>query len=347
MGAEVLDESNPAPDAADDERPADTEAAPSRRHRLEARVARLKDESIEFLSGLERIRPESRTVSAGFLIFERDREFPASLLTGALAARIVIFIIPFMMLIIFALGLGADLATTSAEEAAQEAGLPGMFAEAAGDAAVASGQWRFLGLAFTAFAMVWAANGLGRTVRLATSVVWRSPRQRARRRWLLPLTVIGFGLAALTVNAISKQLNQPGAVDDIVRMMVELVIIAGLWLVASLYLPHDAAATRWRDFVPGALLMALALITLRAAMVLYLIPKWDTLSARYGDIGIVLVMLSFAYIVGYAVVASAHVNAAVFYTQRETTQGAPEQRGSPLIDLLKEERESWRGRRSD
>jgi hypothetical protein len=314
---------------------------PSRRERLQAAAGRLKDRAVELLSGLQRIRPESRTVSAGFLIFERDREFPTSLLTGALAARLVIFVIPFLVLFIFTIGLGADLAITSAAEAAEDAGLTGMFAQAAEDSSLGSGQWRLAGLLFTAFAAVWAANGLGRTIRLATSVIWRAPRQRVQRRWLTPLVVIGYSLVVMVVNAAGRLANVPGAIDDVFRLAVELLIVAGMWIVASRFLPHDPEADQWREFAPGALLMGVALIAMRTAMTFYLIPKWNTLSDRYGDIGIVLVLLSFSYIVGFAMVASAHVNSAAFYTRRDPTKVAPDKRNWPLLDLLREERKTW------
>ena len=314
---------------------------PSRRDKIRAATARLKAQSLELLSGLERIRSQSRTVSAGFLIFERDREFPASLLTGALAARLVIFIIPFLVVIIFAIGLGSDMAATSAAEAAEDAGLTGMFAQAAEDSTVVSGELRLAGLLFTAFALVWAANGLGKTIRLSTSVVWRSPRQHVRRRWLTPLVVSGAALLVMVVNAVGRRTNVPGAIDDVIRLAVELLILAGMWMVASRFLPHDPEAKKWREFAPGALLMAVAVIAMKAAMIFYLIPKWNTLSERYGDIGIVLVFLSFSYIVGFSVVASAHVNSAMFYTRADPAQVSPEERNWPLLDLLREERHTW------
>jgi uncharacterized BrkB/YihY/UPF0761 family membrane protein len=338
-----LEESEPLPATADVDQTPDPAPDPSRRERLQATVARLKEEVVNLLSGLERIRPESRTVSAGFLIFERDREFPTSLLTGALAARVVIFLIPFLALIVFAIGLGVDFADVSASDAAQEAGLPGMFAAAAEDSATTSGQMRFTGLLFTSFAMVWAANALGKAMRLSTSVVWRTPRARVQHRWLVPLSVIAFSLLALAANGIATQLNRPGALDDILRLIIELLLIAGLWMVASRFLPHDPEANRWRDFAPGALLMAIGVVALQAAIILYLAPKWATLSERYGEVGFVLVLLSFAYIIGFASIASAHVNSAAFYTRRDPTQVVPEDRSYPLLDLLREERETWRG----
>jgi uncharacterized BrkB/YihY/UPF0761 family membrane protein len=88
--------------------------------------------------------------------------------------------------------------------------------------------------------------------------------------------------------------------------------------------------------------MAIAVVAMQAAIIFYLAPKWTTLSERYGDIGFVLVLLSFAYLIGFAAIASAHVNSAAFSTRREPTQVAPEDRAYPLLDLLREERQTWR-----
>ena len=311
------------------------EHAPSRREHLRSVAGVL-------LSGLEKIRPDSRTVSAGFLIFERDRQFPTSLLVGALASRLVIFLIPFLILVIFTIGLGTEVAGVSASDTAEVSGLPGLFAQAAADSTAANTGLRGLALVVTAFAVVWAANALGKTLRLAFAVVWQVRRRKIHRRSLVPLTVIDFVLLGMTVNGVSTQLNQPGAADNVVFLTVEFLVIAGMWLLASRILPHDLEATRWLDFLPGALLVGVGVVAMRAAMLFYLIPKWDALSDRYGDVGIVLVMLSWAYLVGFAAIASAHVNSALFYSRKAKPQQSDGERSWPLVAFLRDQWRSFR-----
>ena len=77
-------------------------------------------------------------------------------------------------------------------------------------------------------------------------------------------------------------------------------------------------------------------------MALYLIPRWASLSERYGEIGVVLVMLSWAYLVGLATVASAHVNAALFSTRHDPAQQSDAKKSWPLPDFL---RKQWRALR--
>ncbi len=314
-------------------------ASRTRRERLHEEADHLRSEAGKLLTGLKEIRPTSRTVSAGFLIFERDREFPSSLLIGSVAARLVIFLIPFLIFVIFIIGFGAELAATSAADAAAGAGLPGMFAQAAADSTAAAGQWRLATVLVTAFALVWAANGLGRTMRASFVVVWRTPRQRVRRRWLIPLAVIGVTLAAMLVTGISARFNRSGPIDDLARLTVEFMLVVAIWVLLSKFLPHDPGADRWRDFLPGSMLVGVGLIAMRAAMVLYLLPKWASLSERYGDIGVILVMLSWAYLVGLATVGSAHINAALFSTRRDPAQQSDAKKSWPLPDFL---RKQWR-----
>jgi membrane protein len=287
---------------------ADTDKPSTRRERLRV-------EAKNILSGLEAIRPRSRTVSAAFLIYERDRQFPTTLLIGAVASRLVIFLIPYLILIIFSIGAGADLTQTDASSIARDASLPQLFAQAASDSSAASTGLQGLALVATLFAVYLAASGLGKAVQLAYAVVWRVPN-RPTRRWFLPLVVIGVVLLMTAINGIGSRFEEPGPGDDILRLLVELLLISGIWLAVSRALPH-AEDAGWRDFVPGTLLMAIGVIGIRAAMIFYLIPKWETLDERYGDVGIVLVMLSWSYIVGAATVLSAHVNAALFDTRSE------------------------------
>lgn len=309
----------------------------SRRERFRAEKEHLKTEANLVLRGLKRIRPDSRTVGAGFLIYERDREFPTSLLIGALASRLVIFLIPFLILVIFTIGLGAEFAEADAQTSAENAGLPGLFAEAASDSTAANGGLRGVALLVTAFATVWAAGGLGKTLQLSFAVVWRTRRQRTQRWWLVPVAVIGFVLIGMTLNGLINRVNAPSAAYHIMSLIVVLLVIASMWLVASRLLPHDPGANRWRDFLPGALLMGVGVVAMRAAMIFYLIPKWDSVGERYGDIGIVLVMLSWAYLVGAAAVFSAHVNSALYHTRQPSAQ--PAVRSWPLADFT---REQWR-----
>ena len=305
------------------------------------RTDRLKARAGGFASSLEGIRDSSRTVGAGFLIVERNRQFPMSLMVGALASRLVIFLIPFLFLVIFTIGFGAEQASVEAGDLADDAGIPQLFADAAADSAAASGGLRGYALVLTAFAMVWAASGVGHTLWLAFAVEWAVPTRKPHPRWAVPLVVIVVVFLGMGVYWTGSGLDHRGYIDIAVRVG-EFLAAAGLWLVVSRMLPHHPSADRWRDLIPGALIVGLAVAAMKTVMVLYLTPKWGALSERYGDIGIVLVMLSWAYLIGFAAIASASVNASAFHTRGDPTEETSGWRSWPLPRLL---RTRWQTRR--
>ena len=262
-------------------------------------------------------RPQSQLVDTAFRVYERNRILPASLLVGALASRIVILLIPLLALIIFSFGLYGDLTDNSAAEAARDAGIAGIFARAADDSASVSEGVRVAALIATTFAMLYAANGVGRLVRRSTALIWGVPYSRMSRPWALPLVVIaisGLGWLLSALGSLSEEWNLEYTVGALV---VELVTLVFVWLVVSRLLPHDPLATRWSNFLPGAFFLAGGVVALRVAMVLYFAPASVHLSERYGSIGVALVLLTWAYWLGMIIVGSAEINAAL-HRGRET-----------------------------
>lgn len=313
--------------------PEDSEKKPT------GRTDQLKARAGDLGASLGGLRDSSTTVGAGFYVAERNREFPLSFSVGAVVNRLIIFLIPFLFFAIFALGLGADQASVDVADVATDAGMPQLFAAAVSDSGAASAGLQGFALVFTAFAMVWTANGLGQTLWRAVSLQWGVPLRRPHPKWAVPVVVIVVAFLTMGVYSAGSRFDQLGHIDIGVRLG-EFLAVAGMWLVVSRLLPRDPDADRWRDLIPGAVLAGLAIIAMKAAMVLYLIPKWGTLSERYGDIGIILVMLSWAYLVGLVAVSSASINAAVFYSHPDSADFTG-WRSWPLPNLL---RTRWRDR---
>lgn len=281
-------------------------------------------------ASLAQRRPTSHVVNTAFLVAERNKALPAPVLVGALASRIVIYVIPFMVLMVFAVSVYADLATTSAEEAARNAGMAGLFAQVAGDATETDNGVRVAALIGTAFAVLWAANSLANLLRRIYALVWGIPLSRPGHWWALPLAVILTSIGSLTLSAIALESRDWPLTITAGEAVLEIALIGLLWLLVSRALPHDPEARRWRDFVPGSLLFAAGIVGMKVAMVVYFAPRAVTLSERYGSVSTAVVLLTWAYWVGFIVVASADLNAAVFRsTQRhsggETNAVTPQQ----------------------
>lgn len=62
---------------------------------------------------------------------------------------------------------------------------------------------------------------------------------------------------------------------------------------------------------------------MKVATVLYLAPRLERLDERYGPMALTLVMLTWAYWVGFIAIASADLNAAAFRARRGVKEDNP------------------------
>lgn len=259
-------------------------------------------------------RGKSRLVDSGYLIFERNRILPATLMVGALASRIVIYLIPLLALVIFSFGLYSDVTDESASEAVRGAGMAVLFAEAAEDSTELDDGLRLAATIATAFAVLWGANSLGRLTRRISALVWGVPYTKAGRPWLVPLAVIALTIVSWLITALAGAADEGGFQVFVGALVAELMILSAFWLLVSRLLPHDPE-TKLGQLMPGAIFVALGVVGMRVAMIIYFAPAVDQLSGRYGSIALALVMLTWAYWLGMIMVGSVEINAALFRTR--------------------------------
>jgi uncharacterized BrkB/YihY/UPF0761 family membrane protein len=265
-------------------------------------------------------RPGSRVLDSAFRIYERNRLLPASLLVGALASRVVIYLIPVVAVTVFAFGQYADITNDDASDLVRRAGVAGIVAEAADDAAVMDGDVRLAVLVVTAWAALYAADGLGRLVRRIYSLIWAVPYRSPTRRWLVPISVLVMTFLGWFFSTLGTR-EQGLSFDYLVGAIVaELILMTMIWVVVCRILPHDPGIRRWDEFVPGALFVALGIVGLRVAMVIYFAPHVDTLTERYGSIAIALILLTWAYWLGMIIVGAAEINAALFRSRAQRVE---------------------------
>ena len=96
--------------------------------------------------------------------------------------------------------------------------------------------------------------------------------------------------------------------------------LAGLWLWASLRLPHRDAP--WRALLPGALLVAVGFQVLHALVVNFLVPKLEKSTSLYGGLGAVTTLLLFMYFVGRLVVTAPVLNSSLHHELRNQADKA-------------------------
>lgn len=291
---------------------ADTELRQThrRRHRVEAKLG-------SAASSLESRRDSSRLIDTVFLGVENNKRIPVPVLAGALAAKVVVFVIPLLVLLVtitgaYAIGIGAE-----AGEVAQTAGMAGLLADAVRDTSEASTGFKVTTILVMFFAALWAADSLGRLVRRVHALVWNVNLQRMSRRWMLPLLVFASFIVGLIMAGSRSQVRDwPNSVVA-AELLAEMVTVAAIWLAISRILPHSKEADSWRSHLPGAILVGLGVIAMKAATIVYFAPKSVSLGARYGDLAFAVLLLTWAYFLAFIVVSAAELNLAVLHSRRQ------------------------------
>ena len=284
------------------------EASESEPGRWKTYVSTLRVRAEEAKEEAEAKRDDSKFYDAAFRVYERNRVLPLSLLVGALASRIVIYIIPLLAVLVFGLGWFEDSGGSGSETANN---ITSVFASAVEETAEISDGFRFVALVGTILAVLYAANSLGRLLRRCFTLIWGIPYKSSEKPWMPAAGVLGISAIGWIVS------NLGGWSDDwswqavVGAAVVEFIGLAVLWLVVSRKLPHDSAANRWSDFLPGAAFFAVGVVGLRLAMVIYFVPQSADLADRYGSIGVALVMLTWAYWLGMIIIGGVELNAAL------------------------------------
>jgi uncharacterized BrkB/YihY/UPF0761 family membrane protein len=308
--------------------PADAGAAPAAvpaSDHAAGRIRRLTDHGRQWLTSeqaqlqqeLQARRPRSGMVDAGFLVQELDTRVGGGILAGALAFRIFLFMVPVVYVIFTILGSVSRALGHDPAQLAREAGITGVLASTVVTIADQS-TWTLVTLVLGAVVTMFiTAGGLLKALYVVHWLIWRVPRVKpaglAPKMALIGLAVAGSALG-VAVNDVRTSSGPAGAV-------VAVLIVTGLsfaaWWWVSWKLPH--APVPARALIPGAVLMAVG------ANVLQLLTTYwiGNLAARktntYGAIGIALAVLLWVYILGRIMVASAGLNAALYYRRENRT----------------------------
>ena len=249
---------------------------------------------------------------------ERNRRVAASVLAGGLAYRIFLWLLPFSLIVGGALGLGD---AEDIEDAVAEGGLPAAIVDAIGDVAreaQADSWWLF---AVGVPLLLWAAYTGAKAVQLIHSLVWDEPPPRTKPL-LGSLAFTGMVCAFLVAVAFTWWLRDETWLVGLLAATLTVAPLAGLWLWASLHLPHRDAP--WRALLPGALLVAFGFQVLHALVVNFLVPKLEKSTSLYGGLGAVTTLLLFMYLVGRLVVTAPVLNSSLHHELRDQAKNAPD-----------------------
>lgn len=244
----------------------------------------------------------------GLRIYQHDRESAGTIVGSALAFRLFLFFVPFML---FVVGLSGFLATwTTPDDVSDAAGVTGTLAAQINIALTQPTSTRWIATFAGLFGMAWAGRSLSKVLVAAACLAWRLPvTAKASLRVVGAVLglIVGIGLVSAFVNRIRVELGL-GAAS--LSFVAAFAVYAIAWIAVSMLLPR--ATTDPGALLPGAVLVAGTLAGMQAISQLYLPDKLHRASQLYGAIGTTIVTLGWFFFLGRGIVLGMTLDAVIY-----------------------------------
>jgi uncharacterized BrkB/YihY/UPF0761 family membrane protein len=250
-----------------------------------------------------------KSVDAAYQMVDRDSELGGGIIAGALAYRLFIWMLPLALVLVGGLGIAAEAAEETPEEAADSLGMGGLISHSIASAATGNGRWYALLIGIPI--LVYTTASVLRVLIVSHRLLWTDSRARAQRATpvatlRLLVLLLAFPLAAVLASAIREW--SPGV--GILATALSIVPFAALWVLISSYLPHRDAS--WQALVPGALLFGVGIEALNVFTAYVLTPWALNKQGTYGALGLAAALLLSLFLISRLVVAAAVLNATLW-----------------------------------
>ncbi|TWP49453.1 hypothetical protein FKR81_23140 [Lentzea tibetensis] len=247
----------------------------------------------------------NRTVAVGVAVVRRDVEAGGTLLAGALAFRLFIWLLPCGLLLAAVLGFTATTGH-SADELSQTAGMSPLTVNIIGQVGAQAERGRYITAALGLGLMAWAGLALGRVLDRIHDRVWRSRSDRGIKPALARAARYNLVLLAIIVVNITGPVVV--AATGLPAALIGLPVLATYVVLAAIMLSVEWPP-RWRQARPGGLLVALGAEGLHLVAVLYLPGRLARASQLYGTLGVAAAILVWLALIARLVVIGQVLNA--------------------------------------
>lgn len=146
------------------------------------RLDRIRARSVAFAERKTSAGPMRSIAEIGWLAARRDASVGGTVLAGALAYRIFIWLLPLALVLVLGLGFVAG-STKDAADLLRNAGITGFLSKSVSTASENTSGWALVtGLIVGLFVLLYQSYALLRAVRAVTSLAWRLPSAPLRTR---------------------------------------------------------------------------------------------------------------------------------------------------------------------
>jgi uncharacterized BrkB/YihY/UPF0761 family membrane protein len=289
------------------------EPTPQPRRSLRERVAHVRDRTVE-LEGkaAERFEQERRRrtwVEICWQAWLRMRQRGGPLLSGGLAYRLFLFMIPAALLVVAVIGAFVDISGETPDQAAHDLGMGAALAATVSQAvsqSEANAWWlALLGLVL----MLWAARSAVSALLIVSRIAWdeRPSNKISTTRGALVFT--GFIFAGSIGSYLASHLLHGSIAASVLLWVLVAAVTIGAALLAMVLLPR--AGRPWPVVIPGALFFGVVVRGLVLATGVYFADKISRANDLYGALGIAIVILLWLYLLAWGWVAAQFLNAGI------------------------------------
>jgi membrane protein len=254
-------------------------------------------------------RASNEAVDFVFRLHERDRDADGNVTASAVSLRIFLFFVPLLLVIVGSLGfLHGHVAS---QDVSNQAGLTGGLADQINTALDQSHRARWLAVGSGLVGAFMAGRALSSVLATASRRAWQLPlsaatKSTARLTGAVTGLITSVGLLAVVVNRVRRA---SGIVAGSVAFGPVALVYALAWFLVCWALPRRRSDRT--VLLPGAAVVGVALAALQWALQFQTPGRVSRASQLYGAIGVVIVALSWFFLVGRLFVASFALNAVV------------------------------------
>lgn len=237
----------------------------------------------------------------------RWREVNAGALAGHLAYRSFLWLLPMLLLGVAIAGFASASNVDVGDSAGGLLDLGGTTASTIAAAADDAESSRVSILWVALLGVVLGARGLIQACVDAFALAWQLGERPPKRPWVALFKFLGGALLVVFVIGLTVALRRKGILLSTVGLGGTFVVYFLVLVFVSWTLPHRG--DDWRNLIPGAVFGTMGFVGLKAFAVFYLPSRVDRFLEVYGSLGLSLIFLSYLFLVGQVLVATAVINA--------------------------------------
>ena len=287
-------------DEAPDDRP-----RPSRLDWGRAQADRARAKADEAREWAEEARGRSRLMALAFDLVERDRNRLGGLLAGALAYRLFLWLLPFTLFLVGAIGAVTSIDDGTPNEISTNVGLKGFLGDTLSEGARQRGWW--IAMLIGLFAALYAGMGAVRVLRISHAAAWGIRPERMRNPLKGSAWLLGIAIGLILAVGLIGWLRHLSFAGGLITLLAMTAVYFVIWVAGSARLPH--AGVPARALMPGALLLAVGVQGLQLFTAYYLAGRAQRAASLYGTIGAALALLLWLFIIARLMVGGAILNA--------------------------------------